>query len=347
MRVAGMIKFFILASIILSGALVGAGQTIQEPHAFFRDLIGLSDSQISGIDAGRAVVLILPIGSSAEMFIFGATYVYAAPEDYLKFAFDMNRLRGIPGYLRVERFSNPPKLSDLKGFTLEPGDIKNMRSCRPGKCDLQLSSEAMRRLQEAVDWSAPDVSEQVNERVRKMAPQLLVRYQEYGNSALEVYQDKSCPFNVDAEFRSLLEQTEILPVYLPELKRYLLEYPAAMTANVESFFYWEKVDFGLKPTLRLNHVIAYESTGPIGKAYLVVVKQIWASHYFQLALDLTASVPKSGSTNAVGAYVISLRVSTQKGLLGFMGFFRRRIAGSRTLTLQENSLIDLKKELER
>lgn len=347
MRVAGMIRLLILAGIILSGTFVSAGRMTKEPHAFFRDRIGLSDSQISGIDEGRAVAIMLPTGSSAEMFIFGATYVDAAPEDCLKFAFDMNRLRDLPGYLCVERFSNPPKLSDLKGFTLEPDDIKHLRSCRPGKCDVQLSPEAMRGLQEAVDWSVPDVSEQVNERVRKMALRLLVRYQEHGNSALEVYQDKSRPFNVDAEFQSLLGQTEILPVYLPELKRYLLEYPAAMTANVESFFYWEKVDFGLKPTLRLNHVIAYESTGPIGEAYLVVVKQIWASHYFQLALDLTASIPKSGSTNAVGAYVISLRVSTQQGLSGFMGFFRRRIAVSRTLTAQENSLIDLKKELER
>lgn len=342
-----MITLLILTNIILSGTLVSTGQMAQEPHAFFRERIGLSNSQISEIDEGRAVVIMLPTNSSAEMFIFGATYVNAAPEDYLKFAFDMNRLRGIPGYLRVERFSNPPKLSDLKGFTLEPDDIKNLKSCRPGKCDVQLSPEAMGRLQEAVDWSAPNVSEQVNERVRKMALHLLVRYQEHGNSALEVYQDKSRPFNVDAEFQSLLGQTEILPIYLPELKRYLLEYPSAMLANVESFFYWEKVDFGLKPTLRLNHVITYESTGPIGKAYLVVVKQIWASHYFQLALDLTASVPKSGSTNAVGAYVISLRVSTQQGLSGFMGFFRKRIAVSRTLSAQENSLIDIKKALEK
>jgi hypothetical protein len=189
------IKVLMLVGIVLSGALVSAGQTIQEPRAFFKEQIGLSDDQIATIDGGRAVVKTLPSKTPAEVFIFGATHVNAAPEDYLKFAFDMSRLRSLPSYLGVRRFSNPPTLSDLEGFTLEPGDIKNLKDCRPGKCDVQVSREAMLQLQKAVDWSAPDVAKQVNERVRKMALEVLVRYQERGNSALEIYHDKSPPFN--------------------------------------------------------------------------------------------------------------------------------------------------------
>ncbi len=341
-----MNKVIIPAVFILSGALFSTGQTIQEPHAFFRDRIGLSDGQIARIDGGGAVVKMIPSETPAEVFIFGATHVNAPPEDYLKFAFEMNRLRSLPSYLGVRRFSNTPTLSDLEGFTLEPDDIKNLKNCKPGKCDVQLSPEAMLQLQKAVDWSASDAAEQVNERVRKMVLELLVRYQELGNSALDIYQDKSRAFNMDAELQSLLSQSEVLPLYLPELKRYLLEYPTALPPNVESFFYWEKVDFGLKPTLRLNHVIAYQSTGLIGKAYLVVVKQLWASHYFQLALDLTASVPVSSPVNDAGSYIISLKVSTQQGLTGFSGFFRRRVVVSKTLSAQENSLINIKKALE-
>ena len=212
---------------------------------------------------------------------------------------------------------------------------------------MQLSPEAMLQLQKAVDWSAPDVAEQVNERVRKMALELLFRYQERGNGALEIYHDKSSAFNMDAAFQSLLSRYEVLPIYLPEMKRYLLEYPVAMLPNVESFFYWEKVNFGLKPTLRLNHVIAYRSTGPRGTANVVVVKQLWASHYFQLALDLTASVPGIGRTTGVGSYIISLKISIQQGLTGFMGFFRRRVVVSKTLSVQEGNLINIKKALER
>ena len=83
-------------------------------------------------DGGGAVVKMLPSKTPAEVFIFGATHVNAAPEDYLKFAFDMDRLRSLPIYLGVRRFGNPPTLSDLEGFTLEPDDIKNLKKCRPG-----------------------------------------------------------------------------------------------------------------------------------------------------------------------------------------------------------------------
>jgi hypothetical protein len=341
-----MIKVLLLVGIVLSGAIVSAGQTIQEPRTFFKEHIGLSDDQIATIDGGRVVVKTLPSKTPAEVFIFGATHVNAAPEDYLRFAFDMSRLGSLPSFLGGRRFSNPPMLSDLEGFTLEPDDIKNLRDCRPGKCDMQLSSEAMLRLQKTVNWSAPDVAEQVNERVREMALELLVRYQEGGNSALEIYQDKSPAFNTDAAFQSLLSESEVLPVYLPELKRYLLKYPAPMLPNVESFFYWEKVDFGLKPTLRLNHVIAYRSTGPRGAANVVAVKQLWASHYFELALDLTACIPESGRTSGVGSYVISLKGSTQQGLTGFTGLFRRNIVVSKALSAQEKTLINIKRALE-
>lgn len=341
-----MTKVLMLVGIVLSGALVSAGQVTQEPRTFFKEQIGLSDKQIARIDGGGAVVKMLPSKTPAEVIVFGALHVNAAAEDYLKFAFDISRLRSLPNYLGVRRFRNPPTMSDLEGFTLEPDDIKNLEACRPGKCDVQLSPEAMLQLQKAVNWSAPDVAEQVNKRVRKMALELLVRYQERGNSGIEIYQDKSRAFDTDAAFQSLLSRSEVLPVYLPELKRYLLEYPAAMPPNVESFFYWEKVDFGLKPTLRLNHVIAYRSNGPRGAANVVAVKQLWASHYLQLALDLTASLPDSGRTNGTRSYVISLKGSTQQGLTGFMGFFRRRVVVSRTLSAQESNLINIKKALE-
>lgn len=340
-----MIKVLMLVG-ILFGAPVSAGQTIQEPRTFFKEQIGLNDDQIAMIEGGRAVVKMLPSKTPAEVFIFGATHVNAAPEDYLRFAFDMRRLQSLPSYLGAKRFSNPPTLSDLEGFTLEPDDIKKLKNCRPGRCDVQLSPEAMLQLQKAVDWSAPDVTEQVNERVRKMALEVLAQYQERGNSALETYQDKSRAFDIDSEFRSLLSRSEALPVYLPGLKRYLLEYPAAMPPNVESFFYWEKVDFGLKPTLRLNHVVAYRTAGPRGAAHVVAVKQLWASHYFQLALDLTVCVPGSGSSNGAGSYVIKLKGSAQQGLTGFLGFFRRRVVVSKTLSAQEHSLINIKKVLE-
>jgi hypothetical protein len=269
-----MIKAATLAGVILSGALISAGQTTREPPIFFREQMGLSDHQIAMIARGKAVAKVLPSKTPAEIFVFGAVFVNATPEEYVKLAFDMGRLRRLPSYLSVGRFSDPPMLSDLEGFTLEPEDIRNLRICRPGKCGVQLPAEAMQELQKALDWSGPNVATQVNDRVRRMALEVLRRYQEDGNSVLGTYRDTDHPFDVDAQLRSLLGRSEALPVYLPDLNRYLLDYPNTTLADVESLFYWERINFGLKPTLRLNHAIAYRSAGPRGAAPLKAAKNL-------------------------------------------------------------------------
>lgn len=335
-----------LAGVIVSTALISAGQTIREPRTFFKEQMGLSDNQIAMIARGEPVAKVLPSKRPAEIFVFGAVFVNATPEEYVKLAFDMDRLRRLPGYLGVGRFSDPPMLSDLEGFTLEPEDIRNLRICKPGKCGVQLPAEALQEIQKALDWSGPNVAVQANDRVRSMALEVLRRYQEDGNSVLGTYRDTDRPFDVHVELQALLARSEALPVYLPELNRYLLDYPNAALASVESLFYWERVTFGLKPTLRLNHAIAYRSAGPRGAAQVVAVKQLYASHYFQLALDLTACVTESGRTSDPGFYLISLRGSTQQGLTGLKGSLLRMIVVGKTRSAQEKALINIKRALE-
>ena len=77
-----------------------------------------------------------------------------------------------------------------------------------------------------------------------------------------------------------------------------------------------------------------------------MVKQLFASHYFQLALDLSACVPDTARSNGTGFYLISLRGSTQQGFTGLLGSILRRIVVSKTRTAQERSLVLMKQALE-
>ncbi|MBE0658563.1 MAG: hypothetical protein IH602_12805 [Bryobacteraceae bacterium] len=341
-----MIKAVTLPGLILSGALMCTAETPQEPYHFFRQQMGLTDSQIAMISRGKAVAKVIPSNTPAEIIIFGAVFVNANPEQYLKLALDPAWLRRSPSYLGVARFSDPPVLSDLEGFNLEPDDVRNLRSCRPGKCGVQLPADAMQTLQRSIDWSRPDAANHVNHRVRTMALDLLRRYQQDGNRVLGSYRDTDNPFDVNAQLQSLLGRSEVLPVYLPELNRYLLDYPNTKLEESESLFYWERVNFGMKPTLRLNHAISYHSSGPKGPVQVLAVKQLYASHYFQLALDLTACVRESGRTDEKGFYLISLKGSTQQGLTGWKGSLLRMVIVSRTRSAQENLLINIKRVLE-
>jgi hypothetical protein len=343
---ARIIRTAVLASVAFSGALVGAEEPTRELRAFLRQQMGLSDDQIAMIAHGTAVVRVLPTDTPNEIFVFGAVFVNAAPEEYAKLAFNVDRLRKLPNYMGIGRVGSSPALSDLGGFTLEPDDIRDLKDCRPGKCGVQLPVEAMRDFQREVNWSGADVAVQVNDKVRRMAVDFLRRYQKGGNSVLGTYGDQEFPFDVRAQLQSWLGRSEVLTARVPELKRYLLEYPNGTPTDVESSFYWEKVNFGLKPTLRLNHAITYRSGGPGGSAHVVAVKQLYASHYFQLALDVTACVTDSRGAGDKGFYLINLRGSTQQGLTGFTGSLLRRTVVSKTSSAQEKALIGIKRALE-
>jgi hypothetical protein len=91
-----------------------------------------------------------------------------------------------------------------------------------------------------VNWTAADAVSQANRLAQQMALQALVAYQKGGNAALGVYRDKNHPTRVAETFQALLGRLKALPVYLPEVSRFLLEYPGVALENSQSQFYWEK-----------------------------------------------------------------------------------------------------------
>jgi len=168
-----------------------------EPFNFFRNYAGLKEDQIAAIRNGKAIAKVIESRTPDEVFIFGSVYVRSTPDKYLKIASDIAELRKLPNYLAIRKFSDPPQLSDLEGFTLEADVVKQLKHCEPGKCDVQLPTEAMDAFKQSVDWSAPDVASQVNRLGQNMAFEALQRYIKGGNTALGTYRDKNHPAVVE------------------------------------------------------------------------------------------------------------------------------------------------------
>ena len=314
-----------------------------EPYKFFREFVGLSEDQIGAIRSGKAVAKVVESRTPDEVFVFGAVYVEASPESYLELASDVDALRKLPGYLAIQSFSDPPQLSDLEGFTLENQDIEELKNCKVGHCNVQLPTEAMEGFKQSIDWSTPDVADRVNHLAHQMALQALLDYMHGGNSALGVYRDKNHPAAVAETFASLIAKLNGLPVYLPELNEYLLEYPKAESDKVQAGFYWEKVNFGLKPTFRIVQRIVYRGASPTGPVYAVAEKQLYASHYFEAALDLTVCVKDA---QRPGFYVITVKGSKQAGLTGLKGSIVRKVAVDKARSSLGRVLVTIKQRLE-
>jgi hypothetical protein len=224
--------------------------------------------------------------------------------------------------------------------------VKQLKNCKPGHCEIQLPAESMEEFQKAVNWSAPDAADQANRAAQRMALEALVRYEQGGNAALGTYMDKNHPAEVAETFKSLVSRSKALPVYLPDLDRYLLDYPAVKLSSIESQFYWEKVNFGLKPTIRIIQAIFYRGTRSTEPAYAVAVKQLYSSHYFETALDLTVCVKGTDGPGQRGFYLITLKGSKQAGLTGLKGGIVRKVAVDKTRSSLDRTLVSIKKKLE-
>src|ERR1700746_2987055 len=127
--------------------------SLDEPYKFFREFAGLNEQQIAAIRAGKSVAKVIGSPTPDEVYVFGSVYVEATPESYLKLASDIDALRKLPSYLAIQSFSDPPKLSDLEGFTLNGQDITELKNCRIGHCQLQLPTEAIEDFQQSIEWS--------------------------------------------------------------------------------------------------------------------------------------------------------------------------------------------------
>jgi hypothetical protein len=317
-----------------------------EPFNYFREYAGLNAEQIQSISNGKALAKVLDTGSADQILIFGAVHIDSTPEKYLKFASDTDALRKLPSYLAIRKFSDPPLLSDLDGFTLDEEDVKQLKDCKPGHCEIQLPAESMEEFQKSVNWSATNVDVQVSRLARRMALDALLKYEEGGNAALGTYRDRNHPAVVAETFESLLSRSKALPVYLPDLNNYLLQYPSAKSSNIQSEFYWEKVNFGLKPTLRMVQAIVYRGTVQTKPAYAIAIKQLYSSHYFEAALDLTICRNDTSDPNRPGFYLITLKSSQQAGLTGLKGEIVRKVAVDKTRSSLERALASIKQKLE-
>ena len=81
-------------------------------------------------------------------------------------------------------------------------------------------------------------------------------------------------------------------------------------------------------------------------AYAVAVKQLYASHYFETALDLTVCVRDPDSTKTRGFYLITIKGSQQAGLTGLKGGIVRKIAVDKSRSSLEKALATIKQRLE-
>jgi hypothetical protein len=335
---------------IVTGIVLVSAPSAQQRQGAAEDLLqrrmGVSASEIRELRNGDAIVKTLSSGARQELAHLGVVAIDMPSERFIARFRDIERFERGPGIPLIGRFSDPPRIEDLAALSLPADDIEALRTCQPGDCDLKLSAEAMKRLRGQVNWASRDAARQANEAMRRLLLDLVLAYKAQGNSALGHYDDGTESLPIADEFRALLAQPAVVPVPINQLLDYVRDFPRNRPTGAEEFFYWCLVEFGLKPTIRLNHVVIYPLAGnPSNVAYAIATKQIYASHYFHTTLELRFLLNRSDPA-ANGFYLLSLVRSRNDGMTGFKGSLLRPIINRRSRTGVRRYLEYVKRQME-
>jgi hypothetical protein len=290
---------------------------------------------------GAPLTRLLEADVTKEVAAFGVIWIDAPIARYIEAVKDIERFERGGRFKLTKRISTPPRLDDFADLHLPPEDVDDLRTCKIGDCELKLSQQALQAFRTGVDWKSANPQASADAVMRKLSYEYVTGYLEKGNDQLAVYRDNSRPTVVASEFHSLVDQVPGLTTSIPDLRRYLLGYPAVTLPGATSFLYWQETQFGLKPIIRISHLVIWEGK----EETLVASKMLYASHYFWTALELRALFPDA--SRGRGFWLVTINRSRADGLSGFTGFFIRRRVRSEVLAGTLSILNGTKERLER
>ena len=339
--VAAALAAVTLAAVPVETVQIGAPSFPAKLDAYLTTVVKLGTDERRRLANGGTITKLLEVDESKEVGVFGAVWIAAPMRRYVEAVTDIERFERGAGFRVTKRISVPPRLDDFAELRLPEEDLDDLRACRVGSCEVKLGEPALRRFRTEIDWRAPDADAAANALMRRLALEYVTGYLEGGNDRLPVYRDTSRPTFVAQEFRSMVDQMPELTTFMPDMRRYLLDYPAVTVSNATSLLYWQETVFGLKPTIRISHLTIRE--GPTDT--VVASKMLYASHYFRTGLELRALVPDP--SRGAGFWFVTVSRSRTDGLSGFTGIFVRRRVRSQVQEATRTILQTTKRRLER
>jgi hypothetical protein len=236
-------------------------------------------------------------------------------------------------------------LGDLAGLTLEPEEIDSIRRCRVNLCDFKMSTRFIERFRREVNWAAPDYRERVTGLMREMLLEYVQSYLNGGNAALGEYNDKAYKLRLADEFQSLLQPAPYMYGYGSEFQRHLEDFPRSLPRYAESFVYWSKEQFGLKPVISVTHIMVYKLSEAYAADVLIASKGIYANHYFEASLGLTGFI-HSKSLEPPRRYLIYINRSRTDALRGFFAGLKRSLISGKLRDGARKNMELIKQKLE-
>lgn len=328
------IHFLLCTSLICFAATTALAQTsVTELQKLLREKAAFDDTDFAALQQNQPAVKLVPGSDKREVAVMGLVNVHTSAENFLKSYRESMTKKNNSAILEIGSLGNAPAVADLENLTLEPRDIEDLKECIAGDCRVKLSAPMIERFQKDVDWNAPDYALQATNLFKQMLVDYVRDYRSRGDAALLQYNDKREAVSLAAEQRALATASG----YVNDV----LNGERSKLQVVEDAIVWSKIKFGLKPVIAVNHITIYRRDREVGPQVLIAAKQIYANHYFNGSLALTAfvKIPE-------GTYLVYENRSRADGLEGPFGKLKRgvvekkAVAGLKTILEHSRTSFD-------
>jgi hypothetical protein len=306
---------------------VSARVASSDPFDVFRPAVLLQPADRQALDRSTAVIVVPP-ADGRDLVVFSAIALGASGEKdrALEWLRHIDRLRQNPVVLGGGRFSPVLDAADVEAMMLDRGDLEDIKQCRPGRCDVKLTRAEIEELRAVVDASGNAWRGAVQRRFREIALRRVSTYVAGGHAALANLVDHRVPRSPAAAFARLATHPPLLDRRVSDALARIAECPAAFLGPQRGFLYWSNERLGNKTVTAVTHVAFIEpDTGSPLEAVVIAV-QVFATHYFDASLAITAIVRDPGTAQR---YLVHLYRSELDILDGFWGGLARSVIAGR------------------
>jgi hypothetical protein len=279
------------------------------PLRFLNPPFVFAPEAIRKLREGHPVVKILP-DETDEIAALAAIRLDAPAEALRVAVLDIERLKRSAEIMAIKKFSTPPVIEDLEDLVLDDQDMEDLRDCRPGDCGMKLAEPEIRALQQAQHLAGADARAAVQEKLRQLVLQRVLRYLRGGLENLPAYHDFENPVELQPVFSSLIGRLPFLYRKLPRFAAFVEHYPELSMPEITSFLYWSKEKIGRRASVNVTHVSIWQGEEP---AVIVAAKQIFANHYTDGSLGLTMVLTGPAGSHSYLVYVNRSHVDFLKG----------------------------------
>jgi hypothetical protein len=315
---------WIAAVALLWRVAAAAGPGIAPPFAYLEPTVRVSQDDRARLDTGDVIARVLP-ADDGHIAFFAAARLKARPEALIEWTRTIDQLKRGSMVLAVRRFSEPIADDDLEALALEPGEIDALKRCRVDSCDFKLAAAEIHRLQDALRSAGNEWRDAAQREFRRILIERVRLHRQSGLLALPPYADHGGRMSVGEAFSAMTARSPWLTRGFPDVVNSLLAPRRAPPPARDAFYYWSRDRYGSgKTVITVTYVQLLQSDRT--PQAMSVSTQLYASHYIDGALGMTAVACDEATGSCYLAYLNRTRVDLLGGLFGV---FKRAVIEDR------------------